>query len=513
MWALGGVAGLIILAVVAAFFMDEPLRRYVERQMNSRLQGYTVHIGRLDLHPLRFSVDVYDFALVQNANPDPPIVQVPNIDSSLHWRALLAGHVVSDVLIERPQVHINLKQIRAEAADEVPLQERGWQEALQGILPLKVNDVRVNDGQVTYIDEGPFRPLQLSQLQFRAENIRNVRSAQGVYPSPLALEGVIFEAGRISLQGDADFLATPHMAIKAHLALENVELDYVRPIARRYNVVLRKGTLSGEGELEYAPTVKVVHLKRAVIQGVQVDYLHKAQTAAAERQAVQKAQEVSNAPGLLLRADELSVVKSQMGFINEAVQPHYRVFLAPIEVYLTNFSNQLTEGTAVAKITGKFMGSGRTVVGATFRPETKGPDFTLAASIENTKMQTMNDLLRAHAKFDVVRGFFSVYTEMRVKNGAVRGYVKPLFREMDVYDPQQDREKSLFQKIYEGVVGGVSTLLENVPREEVATKADISGRLDNPQANTWQVLVRLIQNAFFQAIVPGFEGERGRPRR
>ena len=59
-------------------------------------------------------------------------------------------------------------------------------------------------------------------------------------------------------------------------------------------------------------------------------------------------------------------------------------------------------------------------------------------------------------------------------------------------------------------MGGVSTLLENIPRREVATKADLSGPLENPQASTWQVLVNLIQNAFFRAILPGFERELGR---
>jgi hypothetical protein len=84
---------------------------------------------------------------------------------------------------------------------------------------------------------------------------------------------------------------------------------------------------------------------------------------------------------------------------------------------------------------------------------------------------------------------------------------------MDVYDARQDQEKNLFQKIYEGLVGGVSQLLENVPRQEVATKADISGPLENPQASTWEVLLNLIQNAIFSAILPGFEGADGNPRR
>ena len=113
---------------------------------------------------------------------------------------------------------------------------------------------------------------------------------------------------------------------------------------------------------------------------------------------------------------------------------------------------------------------GQTVVGASFRPETKGPDFALAASIENTQMPALNPLLRAYGKVDVVGGFFSVYTEMRVKNRAVQGYVKPLIRELDVYDARQDREKNLFQQLYEAVAGGISTVLENMPRDEVATQ-------------------------------------------
>ena len=36
---------------------------------------------------------------------------------------------------------------------------------------------------------------------------------------------------------------------------------------------------------------------------------------------------------------------------------------------------------------------------------------------------------------------------------------------MDVYDERQDRHKNVFRKLYEGVVGGVAKLLENVPRE------------------------------------------------
>jgi hypothetical protein len=98
-------------------------------------------------------------------------------------------------------------------------------------------------------------------------------------------------------------------------------------------------------------------------------------------------------------------------------------------------------------------------------------------------------------------------------NGVVQGYVKPLFKQLHVYEPRQDQEKNLFQKIYEGLVGGASQLIENVPRREVAMQADSSGRPENPQARTWQVLVNLVQNATFRAILAGFEREVGRRQR
>jgi hypothetical protein len=63
------------------------------------------------------------------------------------------------------------------------------------------------------------------------------------------------------------------------------------------------------------------------------------------------------------------------------------------------------------------------------------------------------------------------------------------------------------------VVGGVAKLLENRPRDDVATKTTVSGRLDAPRTSTAETIVRLIQNAFFEAILPGFDRELARFRR
>jgi hypothetical protein len=76
---------------------------------------------------------------------------------------------------------------------------------------------------------------------------------------------------------------------------------------------------------------------------------------------------------------------------------------------------------------------------------------------------------------------------------------------MKVYDRRDDKEKRNFRKLYEMLVGGVSKLLESRRRGEVAAKADISGRIENPRISNWQVIGSLFSNAFFKAILPQFE--------
>ena len=119
----------------------------------------------------------------------------------------------------------------------------------------------------------------------------------------------------------------------------------------------------------------------------------------------------------------------------------------------------------------------------------------------------MNDLFRAYGNFDVTAGTFSFNSELDIEDQRIEGYVKPFFTDMKVYDRRQDAGEGVLHQIYEGLVGGVARLLENPPRDAVATKATISGPVDNPKVGTLQLVLRLIQNAFFRAILPGFEAE------
>lgn len=510
------VVFMLVASGVALFFIDEPLRRYTEAKMNASLKGYTVTIGKLHFSPINFSMDLRNTVIVQSQYPDPPVANVERLYASVHWRALLSGRVVGDILIEHPIVVLNLPQARAEITDPTPVKDKGWQEALQAIYPLRINELRIARGDFTYKDDGPFKPLRIYDLEFVASNIRNIRSKPGVYPSPMELQARVFDTGSVSANGWADFLADPHAAFMLQIQLDTIALDYFKPVTNRYNVAVDKGMLSAHGEVEIAPQFKSVKLWSATVDGIHVDYFQTPAKAGAAKEATRETLEAADRaqdPSLQFRVDRLDIVKSNFGLVNKTTTPNYRVFVADTTVTLANLSSLPSGETAMAKLQGKFMGSGPVKADFKLLPTRPGPDFDVAAQIDETDLTTMNDLLRAYGKFDVVAGRFSLYTELQARNRQITGYVKPLFQDIQPHDPKQDREKSIVRKAYEKVVGGVSKVLQNRPRDEVATRVKISGRLDNPNVSIIETIVKLVQNAFFKAILPGFDAELRLSRR
>lgn len=233
---------LVISGVIALkFILDARLRPYLEERVNSNLQGYAAVLGAAHFKLFGFALELNNLLIRQTANPEPPVLEIPILTASIQWRALLYGRVVANFLLERPAIYLNRKQTQQENTDSVPVQDRGWQEALESLYPLKINEFRIINGDFTYIDEEASSPLQLSQMNFLAVNIRNIQSPDQVYPSDLYLDGVVFGAGRVQLDGQANFLTEPHPGVKAAISLDKINLEHFTQFTRRQRVTITFG--------------------------------------------------------------------------------------------------------------------------------------------------------------------------------------------------------------------------------------------------------------------------------
>lgn len=504
-----------MLAYVVGFAVSEPLRRGAERRMNAALVGYRVSIGGLRLNVLGLGVDLIDLRVVQASHPKPAVADIRRFGASIQWWALLHGRVVGDLVIVEPKLFLNLAQAKAEAEDERGVTGHGWQEAVRSIYPLEINALEVRRGSITYDDGGAIGPIHATDVHLLAQDIRNVASRAGTFPSPLRFDARVFESGSAAFDGDADFLAEPRAALRGDLRLESVPLRPLTPIADQWGVKMKGGTLSAEGRVETVSDSTSVDLSSVRIDGLRADYANAG--AAGERGArvaektVRGATDPGATPQTSVRVDELRLVNGELGWIDRTADPDYRLFVSKLNVAVHGFSNRKQKGApGRADVDGAFMGSGRMRLRATFQPTDARAEFATNLEITDVDMTTMNDLLRARGGFDVKSGRFSLFSELAVKDGRVDGYVKPIFSDLDVYDRQQDHDKNIFRQAYEGIVGGIGTLLENRPRDEVATKTDLSGRIENPRTSTLEIVLGLVQNAFVRAILPGLDREAGR---
>ena len=505
------LGSLVLLGVVLDAGFDRPLRGILEGRLNRTLVGYQASVGRADFHLIDLALELDDTSITQDAHPDPPVLIVPRLRMSVRWRDLLRARVVADATFDGPVIHAKVEQLRNENRDFVPIQERGWQHALQSIYPLKVNELVINDGTLVYEAEASgYRPLHLSDVRFHATNIRNIQSRERTYPSTLHAEGNVFDLGRFVIDGHADFLAEPLPGVSGKLELQQVELAYFEPLARPLGLSINAGFLSGRGSVEWAPGVQTVDLDAVEITGAAVEYASGAgptpEAAAVGDKITDIAKDSLNKPEIHYRVKQLLVRDGTLGVVNKTQDPPYRLEFSHANFDLTNLSSRAEDGPAVASLEAAFMGSGAMTANMTFYPEGESANFEGKVAVVHTPLASLNDVLRARGKFDVAKGTFELYSEFSVRDGMIDGWVKPLFRDVDVYESEQDKNKNVFRQMYEGVVGGLAKLLEN-RQDKVATVTSLKGPVKDPHANAVQVLSGLLKNAFVEAIMPGFRQE------
>lgn len=507
LWAL--VLGLAVVMWFADALLAGPMRTWAERVMNSKLNGYTVRIAKVRPHIWRMALDLDNVVLAQNTHPTPAVADFGSLQFSLVWKEVLRLKLAGDLTIERPALHINLTQIQEEAHSHVSLKDRGWQSAVESIFPIKLDRVKVKDGSVLYLSGGTeSKPLQLTSIYMVAQNIRNAAAAKGTFPSPVTLEGVLFDAGKVWFKGSADFLREPYVAAQGEIRLMHVPLDRLNPLAQEYQLRTKGGFLSVNGMVEYTPEGQVAQLTEVLFEGLQVDYVTSKATKALEKehgkQAIKVAKNVRNAPQLRLKVESLRMTKGQIGFVNEAATPPYRLFMSDVNLRLENLSNQADQGRSRFQGRGTFMGSGRTAISGGFRPTAIPADFDVHLKLDDAKLPDLNRFLKAYTGVDVAFGLFSVYAEITVKDGQVNGYLKPLLKQLRIYEKQKDKGKPFLKRVEMHALQFLAYVFKNRASQDVATVIRISGPTADPQASEWEVIRRLFGNGFSRAILPGF---------
>lgn len=508
-WVGGIVATLIVAAFVASFFFDDIIRVRTQDAMNHKLKGYHVALEHAHLQLVGGILTLDGLKVIQQEHPRPPVADIRKMRFTIQVKELFSRHVVADVLLSRPKIHIDQTQLVAEKKSNVPLRQKGWQDALEAAYPFKINRFNIDDGDVVYIQDAASPPLHLANLNFTADNIRNIHAPDNDYPSRFHANLVIFGTGRATIDGHANFLEEPFPGARAKYTISNTPLSAFDPEIRQINLDVSGGRLSSNGLLEYSPKVTRVDVDNATIDAVNIGYVHSPATKQAEAKRVKETgkeiEKQNNRPAVDIAVRELDIVHSDFAYTDKTANPNYKLFINDTDLTLKNLSNHQQQGPAEVALHGKFMGSGDTSIGGNFLASQQGPAFNLKVAMQNTDLPSMNDLLRSYGRFDVAAGKLTVYAQVAIKDGNIDGYVKPMFADLEVYNYNKDKKTPILHQAKELVIGGASHLFKNRSTQQVASDVDLKGKLTSPDIDTWQALGQVLRNAFIQAIIPGFD--------
>lgn len=209
-----------------------------------------------------------------------------------------------------------------------------------------------------------------------------------------------------------------------------------------------------------------------------------------------------------LRVNRFEVNHGQIQYIDQFSSPRVDVMMTDVNVLALNLKNSydsavLLPATVQADAD---IYEGTLDFKMKLNPLADQPTFDMNAELKNTNLVLLNDFFQAYANLDVNKGTFGMYAEVAAKQGAFTGYVKPIVQGLDVYGPE-DKKDNIFRKIWEGLAGGASEVLENQPKDQFATKIPFEGRLDDPKANVWVTITNVLQNAFVNALQPSIDND------
>jgi len=214
---------------------------------------------------------------------------------------------------------------------------------------------------------------------------------------------------------------------------------------------------------------------------------------------------------LPITLDEVQIHDGRVTFRNFNSKPPVNMNATNVDASIYNLTNVVDkEGKRDARFEGKalLLGHAPLETTATFDPLSNFEDFEFRLRAKDIELKRMNDFASAYGKFDFNAGHGDVVIEAKAEKAKVTGYIKPLLRDVDVFDWQQDVEnknKGLFRSVWEALVGGTETVLKNQIKNQFATRVQLSGNVHQQNINGFEAFLQILRNGFVQAFNARYE--------
>lgn len=189
--------GVLLLALLAfRLYLPTLLLHAVNRKL-AALEGYEGRVGKVELSLWRGAYRVEDVRIVKEGLP-VPFFRAEAIEGSLRWRALLRRRIVAEVDVLSPRVNIVKAPEEGGLATEP---NESFAATLRSLTPVKIDRLRVQNGEVRYLDYGtdPKVDIALTEIEATARNLRNTERGDAGLPADIRVRAKAFGTGTLTL--------------------------------------------------------------------------------------------------------------------------------------------------------------------------------------------------------------------------------------------------------------------------------------------------------------------------
>lgn len=214
---------------------------------------------------------------------------------------------------------------------------------------------------------------------------------------------------------------------------------------------------------------------------------------------------------LPITLNEVRIEDATLNFHNFNSRPPVDLKATQLNAKVLNLTNVRNEkGRRDARFDGsaRLLGDARVESRATFDPFSDFDNFEFRLRATGIELRRLNDFASAYGKFDFNAGHGDLVIEAQASDGRLSGYIKPLLRDVDVFDWQQDVEnknKGWFRSIWEVLVGTSETVLKNQPKNQFATRVELSGSVHKQDVSAFEAFLQILRNGFIEAFNARYE--------
>lgn len=178
-WPLVGLASLVVLLVALHLALPYLVRDYLNDRL-ANMGEYRGQVADVDLAWWRGAYQINGLKIVKTSGKVPvPLLDAPLIDLSVSWHSLWYDRaVVAEVTFVRPV--LNFVDGGSKQASQTG-QGTDWRQQLEKLLPITLNEVRLENGTLTFRNFTSKPPVNLkaTQLDASIRNLTNVRDKKG----------------------------------------------------------------------------------------------------------------------------------------------------------------------------------------------------------------------------------------------------------------------------------------------------------------------------------------------